>query len=346
MILDSEAPRLSRLSNSLARSVFRSFTFILVLLFVSYFFNAAQRRVMAQDDESAPDDVLRVRTDLVTIPAFVLDSHNRRVSGLKQSDFSIRDNGQVVALSYFAAGTEHVTLAFVLDASRSIREVVASQRDAALKLFSRFGKGSRVAVLHFGEKAELVVPFTTETDRAQPAFTARLPTSRRTAIFDAAATTLRAFAAEKSSGVERRILILISDGLDTASAVRASTVISEASALNVSIYVIHLPLYEPRDGRLMVRPASKGLRDLAEKTGGRYFLIGDAKSALDPQATPDLAPVFQAIEEDLQGQYVLGYYPDDAARVTDVHRLEINLMPRSGRKLRVRALREEYNLKP
>jgi Ca-activated chloride channel family protein len=289
---------------------------------------------------------LRVRTDLVTIPAFVTDAQGRRVSGLKQSDFSIRDNGREIALSYFAAGTEHVALAFALDASGSIREVVATQRDAAMKLISRFGQNSRVAVLHFGEKAELIVPFTTELDRAQEAFNARLPISRRTAIFDAAATTLRTFAAEKSNRVERRILVLISDGLDTASATRALTVINTARLLNVSIYVIHLPLYAPRDGRLKVRPASKGFRDLAEQTGGRYFLMGDAKSALDPQATPDLAPVFQAIEEDLQGQYVLGYYPDDAARNTNIHHLEINLTPRTGRKLKVRALREGYNLKP
>ena len=344
MTLDSEAPALSCLPYNSARSRLRLFSLVLALLFLSPFFNA-QLRALAQDDAS-PDDVLRVRTDLVTIPALVTDARGRRVYGLKQSDFSIRDNGQPVTLSYFAAGTEHVALAFALDSSGSIREVIAQQREAAIKLFSRFGQGSRVAVLHFGEKAKLTVPFTTDRDKAQPAFTAPLPVSRRTAIFDAAATILRTFAEMKSNATERRILVLISDGLDTASAVRASDVIRDARSLGVSIYVIHLPLYAPRDGRLAARPASKGFRDLAEKTGGHYFMIGDAKSALDPQATTDLAPIFQAIEEDLQGQYLLGYYPTDAARNTDFHRIEINLTPESGRKkLRVRALREEYNLR-
>ena len=344
MILDSEAPAHFCLPNSSARSRLRSFSLVLALLFLSSFFNL-QQHALAQHDAS-PDDVLRVRTDLVTVPAIVTDERGRRVYGLKQSDFSVRDNGQPVTLSYFAAGTEHVALAFALDASGSIREVIAQQREAALKLFSRFGQGSRVAVLHFGEKAKLAVPFTTDRDKAQPAFTAHLPVGRRTAIFDAAATVLRAFAEGKSNATERRIMILISDGLDTASAVRATDVIRDARTLNVSIYVIHLPLYSPRDGWLAVRPTSKGFRDLAEKTGGRYFLIGDAKSALDLLAKPDLTPVFQAIEEDLQGQYLLGYYPTDAARNTDFHRIEINLTPQSGRKkLRVRALREEYNLK-
>ncbi|HEX8888885.1 MAG TPA: VWA domain-containing protein [Pyrinomonadaceae bacterium] len=291
------------------------------------------------------DDVVRVRTDLVTVPAYVTDAHGLRVAGLAQTDFAVRDNGQSVALSYFAEGTDHVALLFALDASGSIREVINEQRDAALSLFSRFGHDSRVAVLHFGEEAELTAPFTTDAEKAEAAFNAHSSSSQRTAIFDAVDTGLRAFAASKNSPTERRILILISDGLDNVSATRPSTVINDARFAGVSIYVIHLPLYEPRDGRLEIRPAAKGFRELAEKTGGRYFIVGDAKSALDPQATPNLEPVFKAIEEDLQGQYVLGYYPSEETRSAAVHRIEVTLTRRSERKLRVQALREEYNLK-
>jgi hypothetical protein len=48
---------------------------------------------------------------------------------------------------------------------------------------------------------------------------------------------------------------------------------------SVSFYVIHLPLFEPRDGRLVVRPAAEGFRGLAEKTGGKYFLATDSPLA-------------------------------------------------------------------
>ena len=315
----------------------------LALFLAQFLFCAA----FAQEGADAtPDDVVRVRTDLVTVPALVTDRDGRRVRGLTQSDFLVRDNGRAVTLSYFAAGTDRVALAFVLDASGSIRELISQQRAAALQLFSRFGRGSRVAVLHFGEKAELLAPFTTDAGRVEPAFAAHLPAGRRTAIFNAATAALRAFAAEQDGPAERRIVVLISDGLDTASVARAQTVIADALAQCVSFYVIHLPLYTPRDGRLVVRPPAKGFRDLATKTGGRYFVIGDAEDALDPAApAPDLAPVFRAIEEDLRGQYVLGYYPDEAARAAASHRIEINLTVRDRRHLRVRALREGYNLK-
>src|SRR5262249_35638988 len=62
------------------------------------------------------------------------------------------------------AGTERVALLFALDASGSARDVVAQQREAALALFARFGHGSRVAVLHFGDFVRLTVPFTTNAD--------------------------------------------------------------------------------------------------------------------------------------------------------------------------------------
>ena len=135
----------------------------------------------------------------------------------------------------------------------------------------------------------------------------------------------------------------MSDGLDTASATRPSTLISEARGRGISIYSIQIPLYTPRDGRLAPRPPTRGFREMAERTGGRYVLAGDARTALDPRASFDLAPIFQAIEDDLRGQYTLGYYPGNAARDGRAHRIEISLAP-SHRRLRVRALRETYRL--
>ncbi|MGH9907047.1 MAG: hypothetical protein ACRD8U_15870, partial [Pyrinomonadaceae bacterium] len=86
--------------------------------------------------------------------------------------------------------------------------------------------------------------------------------------------------------------------------------------------------FEPRDGRLAVRSPAKGFRDLAEKTGGKYFLVGDARSALGPGKNNDLAPIFQAIEEDLRSQYLLGFYVSETARDGRRHRFSISLVPR------------------
>lgn len=300
----------------------------------------------AQQDTDATDEIVRVSTDLVTIPVFVTDSRGQRVPGLTRSEFEVLDEGRPIETAYFAHGAEQVALYFLLDASGSTRDIIARQRETALALFSRFGERSRIAVAHFRETHEPALPFTRDLKSASEAFRIPLQPARRTAIFDAALAAVRAFAGGTQQPTERRIVILISDGLDTSSTTRPASVIAEAAEAGISFYVIHLPLYAPRDGRLTARRPSKGFRELAEKTGGQFFTVGDAYSALDPRAEYDLRPVFRAVADDLAGQYLVGYYADAAERATRARRVEVRLTSREKRKLRVRQLRGAYTLKP
>jgi Ca-activated chloride channel family protein len=338
MILSSEALQRSHKPSRFARA---HFPIRLSLIFLFLIFHANAR---AQDDSDI--EVVRVRTDLVTVPAFVTDGKGRRIQNLTAADFELRDDGRAVKIEYFAAGTERVALVFALDASGSTQEIISQQRETALALFSRFGRASEVAVVRFAEQAELTAPFSGASTDALKAFELPALRNHRTAIFDAAASSIKAFETRRADPTERRIVILISDGLDTVSRARPREVINLARERGVSIYAIQIPLFAPRDGRLAPRPATKGFRELAEETGGRYFMAGDAKAALAAQPSYDLAPIFQAIEEDLQGQYVLGYYQGEETQATGrSHRLALNLTSKDKRKLRVKLLRDAYNLK-
>ena len=298
--------------------------------------------VPAQEQE--PIDVIRVRTDLVAVPVSVLDSRRRQVPNLKAEDFVLTDEGRKAKIDYFASGAEHVALLFAIDASGSARDIIVQQRSAALALLSRFGRGSRVAVLHFGDFVRLSVPFTTNSEGAQNSFNYKPKDNTGTAIFDAAATAVRAFDGSGGFSTERRIVILISDGLDTLSSTSYKTVIEAARLRGVSFYVIHFPLFSPRNGALAPRPPSKGFRELADQTGGHYFRIGNARSALDPRAHYDLTPVFQAIEDDLRGQYVLGFCPDEGSRDRKTHLIAVSVSkPRT--RFKVNQLKTSYTLK-
>ncbi|HEY0099277.1 MAG TPA: VWA domain-containing protein [Pyrinomonadaceae bacterium] len=299
----------------------------------------------AQTIDASDDEVLRVSTDLVTVPVVVTDRRGRRFANLTRQDFEVRDGGRPVKLEYFSSGTERVAIVFALDASGSAREHIARQTEAALAMFAHFGSNSRIAVLPFAAQADFALPFTTDIRRAREAFQLSARRNQQTAIFDAASVAVRAFNVAGADARERRIVILSSDGLDTASRTPPASVINEARLRGVSIYVIHFPLFIPRDGKLAVRRPAKGFRELAEQTGGHYFLLGDARSALDPRAAPDLAPIFRAITEDLQSQYLLGYYLDAAARnQSNNHQIQVSLTP-AHKRLRVQLLREGYNLK-
>jgi len=272
------------------------------------------------------EDTIRVSTELLLFPVRIRDQKGRAVAGLTEKDLRLQDKDHATTGLYFKSGVDRIALLFALDLSGSVRDVISQQRDAALALFGRFSQRSSVAVMHFAETASLVVPFNKDGAAASDGFVFRAGNNRRTAIFDAAAKALIAFDQLPRVRSERHIVILISDGLDNASTVKPKTVIETALKKRVSFYVIHLPLFEPRDGRLAVRTASSGFKDLAEKTRGKYFLVADPDR---PLAAPknDLTAIFQAIEEDLRSQYLLGFYIAESARDGRKHEFSLGLVP-------------------
>lgn len=274
------------------------------------------------------EEVIRVSTDLLLFPIRVRDKRGQAVIRLTQADLSLKDKEGVTAGLYFAPGADRVAMVFALDQSGSLREIISQQHDAALALFGRFGDRSSIAVLRFAEAPSVVAPFGRDSAVARAAFSFAAGTNRRTAIFDAAAKALEMFDDLPRVRAERHIVVLISDGLDNASHTKASAVIDAALDKRVSFYVIHLPLFEPRDGRLAVRSPSKGFRELAQQTGGKYFLVSEADAALKLNRNTDLTPIFQAIEEDLRSQYLLGFYFGETARDGRRHRFSLSLVPK------------------
>jgi Ca-activated chloride channel family protein len=277
--------------------------------------------------EQTPDDeIVRVNTDLFVFPIRVRDKRGASTI-LTEHDLLLKDEDHVTAGLSLYHGADRVAVVFALDGSGSLREIVSQQREAALALAGRFGEKSQVAVIRFAETPSLVAPFASDTAAAREAFNFPARGNQHTAIFDAALAAVNTFAGLPRVRSERRIIVLLSDGLDNASSVKARTVIEAALQSHVSFYVIHLPLFEPRDGRLAVRSPAKGFHDLAEKTGGKYFLVGNAGAALAPQAdraNNDLTPVFQAIEDDLRSQYLLGWYAGEGSRDGRSHRFTIS----------------------
>ena len=321
----SSNPRTSGVFCVTCRCFFRLLLFWVALIGLGQSFRFLAN---AQTPAPSPDeDVVRVSTDLLLFPIRIRDKHGQAVPGLTEADLSLKDQDKVTSGLYFLPGADHVALLFALDRSGSLRQTIAQQREAALALYGRFSQRSSIGILSFAEKPTLVAPFQKSTEAAGAAFRFAPAINQHTAIFDAAAAALKAFDRLPPNRSERRIVILISDGLDNASTANATEVIAAALEKRISFYVIHLPLFEPRDGRLAVRPASKGFRELGEKTGGKYFLVGDVKSALAPDRSNDLTPVFQAIEEDLRSQYLLGFYMNEASRDGRRHTFSLSLVP-------------------
>jgi Ca-activated chloride channel family protein len=279
--------------------------------------------ILAQQPQD--DEVIRVSTDLSVFPIRVR-TRNRHLPGtITANNFQLKDTDGVTTSFYFAAGSERVAIVFALDESGSLGQILSQQKEAALALFDRFGQNSRVGVLRFSRQPLIVFPLGNDSAGARTAFEFRARRNTPTAIFDAANSAVRMFENVTRDPAERRIVILISDGLDNASTAKVADIINDARTKNISFYTIQVPLFEPRDGHLVVREASKGFKDLAEKTGGKYFLTANASSALSSDKSQDLSSVFRDIEEDLKSQYVVGFYVSEKARDDRTHRVSIVL---------------------
>ena len=307
---------------SVALSSNRLYSTALCLILCALSIWLATETVQAQD---ADDDVVRVSTDLSVFPIRIRARKQNQPPMLSAADFQLKDNDGITSSLYFSAGAARVAIVFALDESGSLRDLISQQRDTATALLGRFGENSRVAVIRFSQKPTTELQFSTDPAAAQVAFDFRARPNSRTAIFDAASAAVRMFEKYVRDPAERRIVILISDGLDNSSLSTPSQVIAEAQAKNVSFYMIQVPLFEPRDGRLAIRGPSKGFKDLAEKTGGMYFVTADAKSALVPTRDQDLSSVFRAIEDDLKSQYVIGFYVGEKGRDDREHSISITL---------------------
>ncbi len=311
---------LKRASSVRVRAI--NFIFCLVLFPL---ITASVAPVAAQNQPSTDDEVLRVTTDLLLFPARVRDKNGKRPNDLTERDLLLKDPDGIVSSVYFSPGVDRVAMVFALDQSGSLRELISRQRAATIALYRRFSSLSSIAVLHFSDRPIIAAPFARETAQAEAAFEIEARANQPTAIFDAAAGAVEMFKSLPRIRSERRIVILISDGLDNFSATKPNAVIDAARLDRVSFYVIHLPLFAPRGGRLAVRRPARGFRDLAEKTGGKYFLAGDLPLA--PSANVDLSPIFQAIEDDLKSQFLIGFYLTEQANDGRRHVFSLSISP-------------------
>lgn len=289
-----------------------------------------------------------VTTDLVVVPFEVTDRRRQRVPDLTLNDFVLTDNGQIVNPEFFTAGAERTALVLLWDQSGSVSELVKDQQAAALSLIDRFGANAEVALVRFGTGHRVVVPFTADPQALRSEFNRPSLPAQRTAIFDAALAAVKAFETRPRNLAERRIVILLSDGLDTASTVRSRQVIDAARAAAVSFYIIHLPLYTVRGGSVVARTPSPGFRDLAIKTGGQISPTPTGRAAeaaaLTGSVKIELAPLLQAIADDLNGQYMLAYYLAHDTATVGVHQPAVRISLNGRKDFNVRLLRGSFVL--
>jgi Ca-activated chloride channel homolog len=260
----------------------------------------------------------RSSVDLVTIQASVRDKRGKPMRGLTPGDFEIRDNGQLrQVLSLGSDLASPISLAIVVDMSGSMRvgSKKAMARQAFDSILSQLRDGQdEVALLTFDSTLHERQGFTNDLGRLRGALS-DFDTFGTTSLYDATAATARQVAARSAS---HRAIIVLTDGIDTSSALSASEVSGLASSIDVPVYIV--ATVPSIDQRAMMevadrapRSGSADLRDLAEWTGGQFVFASTLTETV-------LAA--SSLVDGLRQQYVLAI---EAAGSREWRRLDIRV---------------------
>jgi VWFA-related protein len=301
---------------------------------------AGVRQIGAQGDSQSRRSELTIRmdTDLVVIDVTATDKSGAFIRDLRPEEIQVFEDGQERGINFFTLNDE-VTLSrplavvFALDLSGSLRlDEMTTLRHAAMK-FTELMKGESVfAALTFNHKVKVTQDFTPDPARIARAFERMDQFEGSTRIYDAldrAVTMLNRNAPRTRNGRPvRRVVVVITDGFDSASIIDRKELIRRANDAGVTIYSITLPSFalSPTDPSSRVITPLDASR-IVSSTGGQDF-SADAS---------DFSPIFKALAEEIRASYALAYYPD--SRDGKRHELRIKTS-RPG--VQIRASRTSY----
>jgi Ca-activated chloride channel family protein len=246
---------------------------------------------------------------IVSLFATVNDADKRLVPNLTIDDFEILDNDKPQPIVVFDNSVRPITVMVMLDTSLSMTNSLKLLKEAGEQFVLRLLPADKGRVGAFNDKIEMSSRFTNNRDELVSDIR-DLDYGNGTRLWDAVGASY-----DELKGVEgRKVVLVFTDGDDTTSKLGLGTVTDRGRDEDVMVYAIGLES-EFFDGQRLVRTKpDRGLRRIADETGGGYFEL--KKSA-------DLAPTFTRVAQELHSQYVLGF----EAKQLDgrVHKLAVRM---------------------
>jgi Ca-activated chloride channel family protein len=266
-----------------------------------------------QQQQAAPKQgqvpTIRVQSRLVNIAVSVMDKNGAPIGGLGKDDFEISEDGKPQKIAYFEKeSSTPLSIVLAIDASKSVLRDERLEKSAAKHFVNALLRDQdELDLMDFSDSVREIVPFTNQKKRIESGLN-ELQLGDETALYDAIFLASERLSQTKNDAGRRRIVVVITDGEDTAKRSRYSQALEEAQRAGAMMYaIIVVPVWEDA-GRNT--GGEHALIQMANDTGGKYFYVEDKK---------DLEPAFARVSEDLRTQYVLGYYApqhrgDDAFR--------------------------------
>lgn len=268
----------------------------------------------------AQDDVIRVDSSLVTVPAIVLDRDGRYVANLKKEDFLVFEDGVEQEVALFDTTTQPITVLLLLDRSGSMSYRQAELANAASVFVKQLRPDDQLIAATFANQVDVLFKARKIKELNKGIKIQQHADDNSTMIYDAVEFALKKM--KKVAG--RKAIVLFSDGEGNGIFASAKDNLRDAEEGEAIIYTIQ---FTTKQGITPLRvnkklydeaieTAHNYMHDLAEKTGGRHYQIENIAS---------LEQTFGAIAAELGQQYSLGYYPTITGKQGERRRIKVKM---------------------
>ena len=275
-----------------------------------------------QSDEVDATDIVHVSSNLVPVPASVVDARGSALTDLKLEDFELRIDGKLKPISDLSRSETPVRMAMLFDNSGSLLASRDLEKQAAKRFFGRVLRPfDQAAIYSVSTDNYLAQPLTNDVRRLEQTIENFGRPEGGTALFDAivdAAFYLRPYRG-------RKVIVIVSDGADTISRLDFETTLQRVLKEDCEVYVVQTGLYANANVRDLA--AETRMDALASQTGGAVHL---------PKEPSDLEDAFVQIAADLAQQYVVSYYPAEETRDGQYHTIALSVKTRKGSRVRAR----------
>ena len=262
--------------------------------------------------------VFRKEVDEVTLHATVVDDKNHIVTGLDRGDFAVYEDGQPQKVTSFRHEDIPVAVGIVIDNSGSMRDKRPAVNAAAINFVKSSNPQDKVFIVNFNEDFFLDQDYTASIPKLKDALE-RIEARGGTALYDAVVAS--ADHLKKSGLLEKKVLLVVTDGEDNASRESLEQAIRRLQEENgPTVYTIGL-LAEERSKR------ARALREMAEETGGVAFF---------PQGLGEVDAITQQIAHDIRNQYTIGYNPSKPQAEGGFRTVKVEANAKGYKKLQVR----------
>ena len=328
---------------------------------------AAISSVSAQQQQTKQDEIIKVETALVSVPVTVSDRQNRYVPNLTAQDFSVFQDGARQKIEFFAATEEPITVAVLIDTSRSTERVLGDIKDAARSFIKQLLPDDRATIISFDYDTHVLSALTSDREQLKRAVnSAEIGERPGTVLNDALFETVnRTFAKIKG----RKAIILLTDGKDAGSDVADEELLRSLEESDALVYPIlfetqgNFGAFNRRGGGVFgggggmgrrggvfggrfPRPENPRRRERVERKNAEarelmQQIADETAGRLTNGESGNLKKTFASIAEELRRQYRLGFYPNGEGNNQTLHEIKVTVsrpdaIVRARRSYRVR----------